>query len=103
MPHSKPPAEEEEPRLELSVLSAHRHVVPPNSHDVILQSRIWDQIRAAHEIDATGLSVVVRNRSATLFGTIADQGQRAKLESIALGISGVLEVINRLRVSAPTH
>jgi osmotically-inducible protein OsmY len=89
---------DEEP--ELPLLSARTRAMNPSNHDVLLQSRIWEQIRATRELDATQLSVVVRNRSATLFGTVPDEAQRAQMASIALGISGVLEVTNRLRVVA---
>jgi osmotically-inducible protein OsmY len=74
----------------------------PGGHDGILQARIWEQIRASAEIDTSDLSVVVRNRSATLFGTAADGTQRAQLERIAVGISGVLEVTNRLKLAVPS-
>jgi osmotically-inducible protein OsmY len=103
MPHLKYPTEKDEASLELPALTARTRAMNPSSHDVVLQSRIWEQIRATREIDARDLSVVVRNRSVTLFGTAADAGQRAEMERIAHGISGVLEVINRLKVAAPTH
>ena len=99
MPDHKFPtevAQEIEPSLD-------RPARNPSSHDVTLQSRIWEQIRATREIDAAELSVVVRNRCATLFGTVADEAQRAEMERIARSISGVLEVTNRLKVAAPSH
>jgi osmotically-inducible protein OsmY len=103
MPDPKFPTEEGDPSLETPPLSTRTRAMHPSSHDELLQARIWEQIRATLELDATDLSVVVRNRGATLFGTVADVGQRAQMESIAIGISGVLEVTNRLRVGAPTH
>jgi osmotically-inducible protein OsmY len=103
MPDPKFPEEEEEPSLDVPALTARTRAMNPASHDVVLQTRIWEQIRATREIDATEVSVVVRNRGATLFGTVADAGQRAVVERIALGISGVLEVNNRIKVVAPSH
>jgi osmotically-inducible protein OsmY len=103
MPHPKFPSEEPELSLDDSALSARTRAMNPSSHDVVLQSRIWEQIRATRELDPTEVSIVVRNRSATLFGTVPDAGQRATIERIAVGISGVLEVNNRIKVAAPTH
>ena len=103
MPDPKFPVEDEDFSAELPALTARTRAMNPASHDVLLQTRIWEQIRATRELDASDVSVVVRNRSATLFGTVADAGQRAELERITLGISGVLEVTNRIRVLAPKH
>jgi len=103
MPDPKFPAQEEELNLEVPALTARTRAMNPSSHDAVLQARIWEQIRATREIDATELSVVVRNRGATLFGSVADSGQRAIVERIAVGISGVLEVTNRIKVVAPAH
>jgi osmotically-inducible protein OsmY len=102
MPDAKFPTEED-PTLEAPALSTRTRAMNPSSHDELLQARIWEQIRATRELDATDLSVVVRNRSATLFGTVVDEGQRAQVVSIATGISGVVVVTNRLKVAAPTH
>jgi osmotically-inducible protein OsmY len=103
MQDPKFPAEEEDPNLDAPALTARTRAMNPISHDVVLQARIWDQIRATREIDASDVSVVVRNRSATLFGTAADEAQRAQMERIAVGISGVLEVTNRLKLHEPSH
>jgi osmotically-inducible protein OsmY len=103
MPDPKFPTEDDDPPLATPALSARTRAMNPSSHDAVLQSRIWEQIRGTRELDASDLSVVVRNRSATLFGTAADEGQRREMERIALGISGVLEVTNRLKVSVPAH
>jgi osmotically-inducible protein OsmY len=94
---------EEEPESELPALATRTRALSPNSHDAVLQARILDLIHATRELDASALSVVVQNRSVTLFGTAADEGQRAQLEQIARSVSGVLMVNNRLRVAAPTH
>jgi osmotically-inducible protein OsmY len=103
MADPKFPAEDEDMAPDTPALTSRTRAMNPSSHDVILQSRIWEQIRATRELDATEVSVVVRNRSATLFGSVADEGQRAQMASIAAGISGILEVTNRLKVAAPTH
>jgi hypothetical protein len=103
MPDPKFPIEDEDLSLELPALTARTRAMNPSNHDVLLQARIWQHIRATRELDASDVSVVVRNRSATLFGSAADDGQRAQLERIALSVSGILEVTNRLRVAAPTH
>ena len=68
----------------------------PVSHDVVLQLRILDQLKASAELDASDLSVVVRNRSATLFGRVPNEPQRELAQRIATEISGVIEVTNRL-------
>ena len=102
MPDAKFPTEED-PTLDARALSTRTRAMNPSSHDELLQARIWEQIRATRELDAKDLSVVVRNRSATLFGAVADEGQRARMQSIAAGISGVVEVTNRLKVGAPAR
>jgi osmotically-inducible protein OsmY len=102
MPDPKFPSEED-PKLETPALSTRTRAMNPSSHDELLQARIWEQIRATRELDAADLSVVVRNRGATLFGSVGDEGQRAQMETIAAGISGVIEVTNRLKVVAPNH
>jgi osmotically-inducible protein OsmY len=103
MPDPKFPAEDEQLARDAPALTARTRAMSPMSHDVVLQSRIWEQIRATRELDVADVSVIVRNRSATLFGVVADDGQRAQIERIAVGISGVLEVSNRLKVAPPTH
>jgi len=103
MPDPKFPTEDDAAADELPALSARTRALDPNTHDTLLQKRISEQIRATRELDAHDVSVVVRNRSASLFGTVADEVQRAELERIARGISGVVQVTNRLKVTVPTH
>jgi osmotically-inducible protein OsmY len=102
MPDPKFPVEEE-PRSELPVLAARTHALDPSAHDGVLRQRILNLIQSTRELDASDLAVVVQNRSVTLFGTAADDGQRAELERIAKSVSGVLMVTNRLKVATPTH
>jgi osmotically-inducible protein OsmY len=73
----------------------------PVSHDVVLQIRILDQLKASPELDASDLSVVVRNRSATLFGSVPTEAQRNVAQRIATEISGIIEVTNRLKAATP--
>ncbi len=75
----------------------------PSQHDFLLQRRIADCIKTAACVDATDVSVVVRNRSATLFGTVANESDRSDLQRLALGISGVIEVNNRLKLAPAAH
>ena len=74
----------------------------PVSHDVVLQIRILDQLKASPHLDASELSVVVRNRSATLFGSVPTEAQRGVAQRIATEISGIIEVTNRL-TAAPAQ
>jgi len=97
------PTEDDDSEADVPALTARTRALNPTTLDAVLEKRIWEQIRATREIDSRDLSVVVRNRGASLFGTVADEGQRAQLEGITLRISGVLGVTNRLKVAAPTH
>src|ERR1700761_1987953 len=98
MPDAKFPTEDEDSGEEIPMLSARTRALDPSTHDALLEKRIWEQIHAARELDARDLSIVVRNRSATLFGSAVDDAQRAEFERIALRISGIVEVTNRLKV-----
>lgn len=71
-------------------------------HDALLQGRINERIRAAN-VDPSELTVVVRQRSVTLFGFVASEAQRTLVAGLALGVSGVLGVQNRLRVQLSRH
>jgi len=66
---------------------------------VVLQIRILDRLKASPELDASDLSVVVRNRSATLFGSVATEAERNLAQHLATEISGVIQVTNRLKVT----
>lgn len=80
-------------------LNARTRALNPVSHDVVLQIRILDQLKASPELDASNVSVVVRNRSATLFGSIPTEAQRNLAQRLATEISGVIEVTNRLKAT----
>ena len=75
----------------------------PSQHDSVLQRRIADSIQTAAVVDASDVSVVVRNRSATLFGSVARESDRTALQRLALGVSGVIEVTNRLKLAPAAH
>jgi len=74
----------------------------PTKHDAVLQARVAERLRTetAHAGD---VSVVVKNRSATLFGTVESEQQRALIQDLALQISGLLEVNNRIKLIPTTH
>ena len=74
-----------------------------SQHDSVLQRRIADRLKSVEGVDASDVSVVVRNRSATLFGTVAEESDRSALQRLAIGISGVLEVNNRLKLAPRAH
>lgn len=79
------------------MLGALTRALNPVSHDVVLQIRILDQLKESAELDASDVSVVVRNRSATLFGTVPSEAQRDLAQRVTTAISGVIEVTNRLK------
>jgi len=100
MPDLKSSAENQAPAAGPDpVLSARARAMNPVSHDVVLQIRILDQLKASPELDASDLSVVVRNRSATLFGSVPTEAQRDVAQRIATEISGIIEVTNRLKAA----
>jgi osmotically-inducible protein OsmY len=99
MPDPKSPAETQAlAGLEPS-LSARTFAHNPVSHDAVLQIRILDRLKGSSELDASDLSVVVRNRSATLFGSVPTEAERNLAQHLATGISGVIQVTNRLKAT----
>jgi osmotically-inducible protein OsmY len=72
-------------------------------NDALLQRRVADRLHTASEVDTSSVSVVVRNRSATLVGTVASERDRAALQRLAIGISGLVEVNNRLKLRPSAH
>jgi osmotically-inducible protein OsmY len=98
MPDTKSSAENPAPAAGPDpVLGALTRALNPVSHDVVLQIRILDQLKENAELDTSDVSVVVRNRSATLFGTVPSEAQRDLAQRITTEISGVIEVTNRLK------
>jgi osmotically-inducible protein OsmY len=101
MPDPKSPAENQAPAAgEEPSLGARTRAMNPISHDVVLQIRILDRLKESPELNASDLSVVVRNRSATLFGSVPTESQRNAAQYLTAEISGVIEVTNRLKVTA---
>jgi osmotically-inducible protein OsmY len=84
-------------------LSDHTRAVNPISHDLVLQIRILDQLNSSSDLDASDVSVVVRNRSATLFGSVVDDAQRNRAQRLAAEVSGIIEVTNRLKLARAAH
>ena len=98
MPDMKSPAEDQAPAAGPDPLvGALTRALNPVSHDVVLQIRILDQLKESADLDASDVSVVVRNRSATLFGTVPSEAERELAQRITREISGVIEVTNRLK------
>lgn len=84
-------------------LGARTRALNPVSHDVVLQIRILERLEHDARVDATLVSVVVRNRSATLFGSAFDEEQRSLMQRLAAEVSGIIEVTNRLKVCPPAQ
>jgi osmotically-inducible protein OsmY len=101
MPDPKSAAENQAPTAGVDLsLGARMHALDPVSHDVVLQIRILDRLQGTPKLDASDLSVVVRNRSATLFGSVPTEAEQNLAQQLAAEISGVIEVTNRLKVTA---
>jgi osmotically-inducible protein OsmY len=101
MPDPKSAAENQAPAAGVDPsLGARTRALNPVSHDVVLQIRILDRLKASPKLDASDLSVVVRNRSVTLFGSVPTEVERSLAQHLAAEISGVIEVTNRLKATA---
>lgn len=79
--------------------SARTRALNPVSHDVVLQIRILERLEHDPRVAAKLVKVVVRNRSATLFGSAVDEAQSSLMQRLAAEVSGIIEVTNRLKVS----
>ncbi len=100
MADSKLVAEDQSPASGADpVLSARTRALNPVSHDVVLQIRILDRLKASPGFNDEQVSVVVRNRSATLFGSVTSEEQKGLVQRLTAQVSGVIEVSNRLKVS----
>ena len=101
MPDPKSAAENQAPAAgEDPSLGARTRALNPVSHDVVLQIRILDRLQGSPDLRASDVSVVVRNRSATLFGSVPTELERNLAQHVTAEISGVIEVTNRLKVTA---
>jgi hypothetical protein len=67
--------------------------------DERLQEELCERLTADPEIDASELTVSVREGEVTLEGSVADRHMKRDAEDCAEGISGVRQVHNRLRVA----
>ncbi len=103
MPDTKPLVESPAPAAVEPAFSARTRGLNPVSHDVVLQIRILERLESDPRVDASLVNVVVRNRSATLFGSAVDEAQRSLMHALAAEVSGIIEVTNRLKVSAPAQ
>lgn len=79
--------------------SARTRGLNPIGHDVVLQIRVLERLQADTRVDASLVNVVVRNRSATLFGSAPTETQRSLIHALTAEVSGIIEVNNRLKVS----
>ena len=68
--------------------------------DEILQKRVLSALEATTRLDATDLSVSVRQGIVTLRGYVGSSAQKAAAESLALGVYGVKAVANDIQVHA---
>ena len=101
MPDTKSLAENVPPAAGIEpVFSARTRALNPVSHDVVLQIRVLEKLQADPRVDASAVNVVVRNRSATLFGDALDDAQRNLMHQLAADVSGIIEVTNRLKIAA---
>ncbi|ASL46864.1 Osmotically-inducible protein Y [Burkholderia sp. AD24] len=66
--------------------------------DRALRRRIYAAIGKDKEISAGDISVITKDGSVTLNGTVMEAGQVGKAETIVRGVAGVTSVTNRLAV-----
>lgn len=70
----------------------------PTGADRAMQGRINRSLALDADIDAHDLSVIVRDGTATLSGTVPEQAMKRCAEQLARSVDGVREVDNRIRV-----
>lgn len=68
--------------------------------DERLREEICDRLTADPDIDASGLTVTVKDSEVTIEGRVADRQMKRGAEDCIENISGVRQVHNRLRVEA---
>ncbi len=103
MADTKPSVQNQAPSGIEPGFSSRTHGLNPVSHDAVLQIRILERLASDPRVDASLVNVVVRNRSATLFGSAVDEAQRSLMHALAAEVSGIIEVTNRLKVSPPAQ
>jgi osmotically-inducible protein OsmY len=69
--------------------------------DRALRRKIYAAIGKHREISAGNISVIAKDGTVTLHGTVTDASQIDKVAEIAKGVPGVTSVINKLTVQKP--
>ena len=72
--------------------------VGPAREDRALQEDINERLTLDADIDAHDLSVIVREGTATLSGTVPERRMKHCAEELALSVGGVRDVDNRIKV-----
>ena len=62
-----------------------------------LFEEVCERLRADDELDASDVTVTVREAEVTLEGTVADRHARERAEALSASVSGIREVHNHLR------
>jgi osmotically-inducible protein OsmY len=70
--------------------------------DERIQEELNDTLTDDDMLDASDIEVTVKNGEVTLSGTVNSREAKHRAEDIAEGISGIVNVENRIRVSAAT-
>lgn len=71
--------------------------------DERLKEELSDHLMKDGELDASQVSIEVKNGEVTLEGTVPDRRTKREIEDCAEGVMGVKDVTNRLRVQSSTH
>jgi osmotically-inducible protein OsmY len=71
--------------------------------DERLREEVSDRLMADDEIDASEIEVQVQDGEVTLTGTVDDRLAKRRAEDCAERVMGVRDVMNQLRVQAPTR
>ena len=85
----------------------HFHETPPEVEaefppSATLEGAVSDALASAGGIDASDVAVIARGSEVTLSGTVQLESEIARAEEVALGVSGVATVRNKLRFTRPT-
>jgi hypothetical protein len=92
--------ESERGRLERSPGGERRGPQGYQRSDERIREELCDLLTASPDIDASDLTVVVKNCEVTLEGSVDDRWTKRHAEDVAEGVSGVRQVHNRLQVQA---
>lgn len=69
--------------------------------DRALRRKIYAAITKRKDINAGSISIVSRDGSVTLYGTVPDSAQIPQVSETVKGVPGVTSVINKLTVQRP--